>query len=282
MDKPHEILPSNCLNCGTTVNDVYCRHCSQRVRDNTDRSLGQLLGEFLANVFFIDNRFLISVWYLFRYPGRMTVEFLDGKRKKFISPVTLFLFVNLLYFFLTTLTDYSLSLGDQLNSQVYSGEWMRDMVRTKLRAEGLSNSLQYAPIYQKASETVSKSVMIINVPLIALLIYLLAFRKRRYYYDSLLFSFHFFTLFLVIMTAAGWLDELIILIAGHEVSEASDALFYLFLNGIPILYGILSIKRFLNLRWYWAIPAGIGVATSVVLANLVYRLIIFALTLWFT
>ncbi len=281
MENSKDISPTHCLNCGTAVHDNYCQHCSQRVRDNTDRSLTQLLGEFLGNVFFIDNRFMISVWYLFRYPGRMTVEFLEGKRKKFISPVTLFLFVNLIYFFLTTLTDYSIVLSDQLEDQVYSGEWVVDMVRSKMISKDLDFQ-SYSAVYQKTSDTISKSVMIINVPLIALFVYLMAFKKRRYYYDSLLFAFHFFALFLMIMTAAGWLDELITAIAGHEDSILSNVLFSVFLYGLPILYGGLSIKRFLNLRWYWAIPAGVGVIAAVLAANMVYRLIIFCLTIWFT
>ena len=120
MEKTPEKSQKKCFNCGTPVNGVFCHNCGQRVRDNLDRSLGRLLGEFFGNVFFLDNRFLLSLWYLVRYPSRMTVEFLEGKRKKFISPVTLFLFLNLIYFIVNPLTDYSLSLYDQTHSQPYS------------------------------------------------------------------------------------------------------------------------------------------------------------------
>lgn len=250
------------------------------MRDNSDRSLGRLIGEFLGNVFFFDNRFFISVWYLVRYPARMTVEFLDGKRKKFISPVTLFLFLNLIYFFVNPLSDYSLSLYDQTHSQPYSqlaSEW----IDQKLQKEGLDEAA-YESTYQNASDTVSKSIMIINIPLIGLMIYLMAFKRRRFYFDSLIFTFHFFPLFMVSWVALDLVRILNEFLFGVGNSMLTDILFKLFTIVIPFLYAILCIKRFMNIRWYWAIPAGLGVMTAVFLTNLLYRLIIFLITFWVT
>ncbi|MEQ8303905.1 MAG: DUF3667 domain-containing protein [Cyclobacteriaceae bacterium] len=98
--------------------------------------MGRLLGEFFYNIFFFDNRFFLGMWYLVRYPSRMTVEFLEGKRKKFISPIPLFLFVNLIYFLVNPLSDYSLSLYDQIHSQPYS-MWTKEWVDFKLQMERL-------------------------------------------------------------------------------------------------------------------------------------------------
>jgi len=58
--------------------------------------------------------------------------------------------------------------------------------------------------------------------------------------------------------------------------------FNLFAFFIPLLYAILSINKFINTRWYWAIPAGLGVMIAVTLANFIYRFIIFILTFWVT
>gem|GEM_PF-4959360 len=81
MEKSHELVPRECLNCNASIHGGFCHQCGQAVRDNTNRSIGQLLGEFFGNIFFLDNRFFLSVRYLFLYPCRMTVEFLEGKRK---------------------------------------------------------------------------------------------------------------------------------------------------------------------------------------------------------
>lgn len=280
MEKSHELIDTHCLNCGTKVNGDYCQQCSQHVRDNSDRSLGRLLIEFFGNIFFLDNRFFLSAWYLVLFPSRMTVEFLEGKRKKFISPITLFLFINLIYFFVNPLSDYSLSLEDQVYSQPYS-TYVIEWVSLKLQAEGLDGRT-YAIIYQSMSDTISKSIMIINVPLIAAFVYLMAFKKRRFYFDSLIFSFHFFSLYMISWIMVGWVGMLIDFLPSNYNSIISDISFKLFAFGIPLLYAILGIKKFMDLRWYWAIPAGLGVMISVTLANLIYRFITFILTFWVT
>ncbi len=280
MEKSHELLQTHCLNCGASVKERFCHQCGQHVRDNSDRSLGRLLGDFLGNIFFLDNRFLLSMRYLLRFPGRMTVEFLEGKRKKFISPVTLFLFLNLIYFFVSPLTDYSISLYDQTHSQLFS-KWTKELVDEKLKKEEL-DWRSYSIAYQNGSDNISKSIIIINIPLIAILVYLMAFKQRRFYFDSLIFAFHFFSLFLFSWVMLDWVGSLIDLLSGDEDSIGSAIVFMLFTFFIPLLYAILSIKKFMDIHWYWAIPTGLGVVIAVGLSNLVYRFIIFIITFWVT
>ncbi|MEM9895316.1 MAG: DUF3667 domain-containing protein [Bacteroidota bacterium] len=277
MKQKNQVSKSSCLNCGETVTDAFCQRCGQRVRDNLDRSLGRLLGEFFGNIFFLDNRFLISIWFLVRYPGRMTTEFLEGKRKKFISPVTLFLFINLIYFLVNPLSDYSLALYDQAYSQPYSS-WTINWLEDKLQERGMSFQ-EYSSIYQNASDNISKSIMIINAPMIALVLYLITFRKRKYYFDSLIYSFHFFTLFMLSWVMLDWIGNLFYLLMEDVPEMMENITFLLFTFLLPILYAILSIRRFMNLRWYWSIPAGFAVLLSVLIAQFAYRFIIFVTTL---
>lgn len=280
MEKGLELIQTQCLNCSASVEGGFCPQCGQSVRDNLDRSLGRLLGEFFSNVFFLDNRFFLSAWYFVRFPNRMTVEFLEGKRKKFISPITFFLFINLIYFFVNPLSDYSLALYDQMHSQPFS-MWAKEWVDLKLQTEGL-DVRAYAITYQNMSDTISKSIMIINIPMIAGFVYLMAFKKRRFYFDSLIFAFHFFTLYMLSWVMLSWVGTLIDFLSVGEDSIVSGISFYLFTFFIPLLYAILGIKKFMDIRWYWAIAAGMGVMIAAQLANMCYRFIIFIVTFWVT
>ena len=281
MEKKLELRHTHCLNCGATIKGEYCHICSQRIRDNSDRSLSRLFGEFLSNTFFIDNQFFISVWYLLRFPGRMTLEFIGGKRKKFISPVTLFLFVNLIYFFASPLSDYSISLEDQIHPVQAFSKWTKEWVAHRLNSEGLEFR-DYAITYQNMSDSISKVMMIVNIPMIAILVFLMAFRRRRYYYDSLIFAFHFFSLFLGSWIMLGWVGKLLDFLPIQNDSVIFDISFSMWAYFIPLIYAILSIKKFIDIRWFWAIPAGMGVMLAVQVANILYRFIIFVLTFWFT
>jgi len=280
MDKTKELARLECLNCGNTVFGKFCVECGQKTRDNLDRSIGPLLSDFLGNIFFIDNRFLISVKYLFVFPGRMTAEFLAGKRKKFISPITLFLFFNLIYFLSTPLSDYSLTLEEQFYGQPYSS-LVQESIKQNIIDSGVE-SKTYSALYQQMSDRISQSVMILNVPILALFVYLIAFKRRRFYFDSIIFSLHLFSLLIFCPILMKWTDLLILSLPESVESAIPDFTFELFCYIIPSIYAILSIKKYMTIKWYWSIPAGLWVAASVMFANLIYRFIILWLTLWFT
>jgi len=274
MNEGEGVVQTSCLNCSASVEGGFCQRCGQSVRENSDRSIGKLLSDFLGNVFFLDNRFLLSVRYLFAMPGRMTVEFIEGKRKKFISPVTLFLFINLIYYFVSPLSDYSLSLYDQVYGQPYS-EWIVNLVKDKMRNEGLEGAA-YGITYQNMSDSISKSIMILNVPIIAVVVNLITFKRRRFYFDNLIFAFHFFTFFLLSWVMIDLAETLITFFVGHDRSIISAISFNLFAFILPLFYAILSIKKFMDVRWYWSIPAGLGGLKSTLSPNI--RDCIFLLT----
>lgn len=276
MKKSKELLLTNCPNCGAEVNGAYCQECGQSLKDHSDRSLTILIKELFQHAFFLDNRFFITVRYLFCFPSLMTVQFLNGQRKKFLAPIPLFLIFNLLYFSVKPLTDYSLAFYDQVYSQPYS-ELIYDWVATKMKEKNISEAA-YGPIYQRASDNISKTIMIINIPMMAFFIYLMAFKRRRFYYDSLIFAFHFFSIVMFSLVLLDWSGRLIQLFDENGDSLLADIAFPFFTLLMPLIYAILGIKRFMDIRWYWAIPAGVVVIFSVVIANFFYRLIIFLLT----
>jgi len=51
----------------------------------------KLAGNLLGNLFFLDNRVFVSLKSIFTSPGTMTWQYIDGKRKKYIPPITLYL-----------------------------------------------------------------------------------------------------------------------------------------------------------------------------------------------
>ena len=269
---------THCFNCGTPISGKFCHHCGQRVRDNLDRSLGRLMGEFFGNIFFLDNRFLISLWYLIRFPSRMTNEFLEGKRKKFISPVTLYLFFNLIFFFVNPLTDYSIGLIDQIYHQPYS-PLIEEWALNELQERGV-NVQTFSVTYQNASNNISKSIMILNIPMIALFVFLIAFKKRKFYFDNLIFAFHFFSFFMFSWITHKWSNDLLYLLTGERESFIANMISLFFIFILPPLYGIFATQKFMKIRWYWAIPAGIAVTASVLFVNLFYRLIVLIVTFW--
>ena len=269
-----------CLNCGAEFSGNFCNHCGQKAIENTDRSLFRLITEFFGNIFFLDNRFFISIRHLIGSPGKMTINYLDGRRKMYLSPVTLFLFFNLIYFVVNPLSDYSLSAYDQVTLQPYSKISMQ-MLRNKLQRDNIEFE-EYKVIYQNASDNISKSIMILNVPIIALFLYLMTFKKRRFYFDSLIFSFHFFSFFMVSWVTGKVLDEALGIIPGYDNSTFNIIVFTLCTLLLPLTYALISFKRFINTNWLLGLLGSIGIFVGVAISQLIYRALMFLLTYWTT
>jgi len=92
---------STCLNCERTIstNDNFCPNCGQI--NNTNRiSLKYYFSEYLTGFFSFDNRFFKTIIPLIFKPGKVTREFIEGKRKKYVNPFQLYLNITIIFFLL--------------------------------------------------------------------------------------------------------------------------------------------------------------------------------------
>lgn len=99
-------LPA-CPNCGTDLtaepND-FCPRCGQPNQD-INVTFGHVVEETLEGVFHFDSK----VWRTFRellfQPGKLTVDFLAGRRAAFVPPIRLYIFLSVIFFFLLSKLD---------------------------------------------------------------------------------------------------------------------------------------------------------------------------------
>jgi hypothetical protein len=89
-----------CLNCGAPLKGQFCSVCGQRDIPPypTTRELAiDAITEFSG----WDGRLANTLRALVRRPGFLTLEFLEGRRVRYISPLRLYLTASLVYFLLT-------------------------------------------------------------------------------------------------------------------------------------------------------------------------------------
>ncbi len=94
---------STCLNCGAQLTDAFCAHCGQRASD-VHLSVRDLLHELVTEHFGLDTKTGRTLVALVRYPGRLTLEFLAGRRIRYLPPLRLYLSLSVLYFLASALT----------------------------------------------------------------------------------------------------------------------------------------------------------------------------------
>ncbi len=88
-----------CLNCKQKISesDNFCTKCGQ-VNDRNPLSLKQYFSEYLSGFFSFDNRFLKTVIPLLFKPGKVTREYVEGKRRKYVNPFQMFLHITIVFF----------------------------------------------------------------------------------------------------------------------------------------------------------------------------------------
>jgi hypothetical protein len=91
-----------CPNCGSQRQGPYCGQCGQNDR-NYQRALPPLLSELLRETFEIDSRLIHTLSKLLLHPGELAVEFSNNRRASYVSPIRLYLFVSIAFFFLLSL-----------------------------------------------------------------------------------------------------------------------------------------------------------------------------------
>lgn len=125
---------ARCANCATplTAAGPYCAHCGQKRIDDGDRRLPALIRASTREVTDLDGRLLPSLWYLVARPGFLSREYRLGRRRRYLSPIGLFLFANVLFFLAPSVTDFNITLFDQYAIQPYS-DWVAPRIDAAIR-----------------------------------------------------------------------------------------------------------------------------------------------------
>jgi hypothetical protein len=87
----------NCLNCGTNLRGQYCGHCGQRSRGRLI-SLWELISDAFGDLFEVDSRLWQTLVPLVIRPGRLTHDYLQGRRARFMPPFRMYLVLSLIFF----------------------------------------------------------------------------------------------------------------------------------------------------------------------------------------
>jgi len=88
---------SHCLNCGAELGGQYCGQCGQRA---TSRfiSLWELVRDAFGDLFELDSRLWRTLLPLLARPGRLTRDYLEGRRARYMPPFRMYLVLSLVFF----------------------------------------------------------------------------------------------------------------------------------------------------------------------------------------
>lgn len=85
-----------CLNCAAVLVGSHCHRCGQAA--HVHKTVGAFFHDLLHGVFHFEGKIWRTVPLLAWKPGRLTREYIDGRRASYVSPIALFLFCVFLMF----------------------------------------------------------------------------------------------------------------------------------------------------------------------------------------
>lgn len=105
---------SACLNCGTQLVGSHCHACGQAA--HVHKTLGAFFHDLLHGVFHFEGKIWRTLPMLVARPGKLTREYIDGRRASYVSPIALFLFCVFLLF--TTFNALNGDIAAKMNVSV--------------------------------------------------------------------------------------------------------------------------------------------------------------------
>jgi hypothetical protein len=197
---------SACPNCGHEPFDTpFCPECGQRRLSEKDFSIYSLTGDFFHGVLNLENSFFNTLKDFFLRPSKYLDEYNHGARKKYISPIKLFLVANAFYFLFPAINTFTTSLRIQMNGLLYSN-FMRGFIQGRITASEL-NAEQFHTEYNELTATLSKALLLFLPLVFGLITWLLSFTKTKkaplIFHINRSLGLHAFILFIVVSIVPG-------------------------------------------------------------------------------
>lgn len=98
-----------CANCKTNFDGRFCPNCGQSLKEY-DKPFSFVFYNFLGDFFAFDTRFFRTIVTLLFKPGKLSKEYIEGRRVSYAPPFRIFVFVSfVLFLLLQTYTNRGLT-----------------------------------------------------------------------------------------------------------------------------------------------------------------------------
>jgi hypothetical protein len=245
-----------------------------------------LLKDLVHTLTHADSSILRTTKELFCRPGELTRAWFQGPRRRYIGPVQFFLICNVVFFLVQGALGFNVLRADferQMKVQPYS-RWVQGRgERFLTRANAESSAQELKADYDRHSEHLSKSLVVVLVPAFALVLTLLFAGKGRFYVEHVVFSLHFYAAFLLAVCVFALLFTAgthVLAAASFHLSRGYELLFSCGVVAIGAMYLLVALRRFYQLRLLPGLWRAVLLGTAIVPLLILYRWFLFYATIW--
>ena len=275
-----------CPNCQQAWQGEFCSDCGEQRLINSESSFLELIKQLFSSVTEVDNKFIKSFRLLIFHPGQLTVDYFSGIRKSRLTPFQVFIFANILYFFITGVFNqatFTTPLKYHINSSNFiHQELAAEMVEAKLLASGQIYK-EYEASFNRVAVTQSKTLIFIFIPILTLFLLPLFFNKKIKVVRHIVYAAHFMAFLLLMTIVAMPLVQYILSLLNqynliHVVGNRNELVLTLSLFMVFWLYLYLSFVRLYDEHKAILLVKSMLLTVCIYYALLIYRMFLFFTT----
>lgn len=248
-----------CRNCDTVAPGKYCPECGQETSLHPP-SVREFVDHFLGNYVAVKSTLAQSLWVLVSKPGQLTVDYLAGRKRRYVLPFKLYLTVSIVTLLLISLfagidvaepvqleakPDGNLISLNGMEVKYVAGKFvctgMPERVCNHLRKRFDHSPAELQALFADLPQRMLKFwgyAMFVLLPIFAALLKLVYRGRGLVYGEHLVFALHLHTF---------WLLAVAVLALVPKAAPAPIA--FALLVAIP-LYALFAMRRVYGGRWW--------------------------------
>lgn len=274
--------PDACPNCGQPGMAAYCSHCGEKRRDRTDWKLSHLASEAVAEVIDLEHS---KLWQTFRLllfkPGQLTRDYWNGRRKRYIGPVKLYLVCFALSLVLYSFHQPTAIYDVRRHAASDSTGNITRVFEEQASKRRISTEQLMQEINMHVQRFLSMSQLLYPLP-VALALQILLRRHRLFFAEHLVFALHLVA-FMFLSVVVLWPLFLLVGVRGR-VDQITPGYLVITAGSMiwPASYALLALRRAYGETWLAAIVKGSLVFLTYMITLLLFVGIAFKLALALT
>lgn len=267
-----------CRNCGNRFTGMFCNQCGEKIFSEKNKRIIHFFEDFFHFLTHFEGTFFTTLKTIIGKPGKISTDYCNGIRKKYFRPQSFFLLLVLIYLIFPYFEGLNMKMYFYTTNDWYGNFAVREikeaMISTKLTEQQLSL------VFHQKAEKVSKFLLYIIVPLSALFFYAVFRKKRKYFYDHMVYAAEVNCIYLL----WGFLVlPLIIYIVNRLVGSIAffqDNFFGILNSTILSVYIFISSRRFYTLKiWQALLLTILFLFFHMIIVHLIYKFVLFVIVI---
>ena len=262
-----------CKNCSAPVSERFCGRCGEKVYTSADKSLKHLFEEAFHFMTHFEGKFFTTLLTMLKAPGKVSVDFCDGVRKKYFKPLSFYLLLIIAYLLFPFFEGLNMQLKFYYTSPFYGTYAVEQAEKIKEKRNYTEEKL--AEVFHQKGEKTSKFLLFIILPFMALFSYAFGFWKRRYYFDHFIFTTETVSFFLLYGFLLLPLLVFLFNLLSIELFRSENFLGIVIYGGLW-LFTSIAARRFLGFKRWISILYGVLFSFALMyFIQIVYKFILF-------